>query len=81
MHNALNMICSLCRKHYTPKNSEGIPTGKIVQVEGTAFDFTRAEVVGKRIEEVEGGYDHNYVLFGRGSEAKASTSVGVASSQ
>ena len=74
-------FCIWCRKHYTPKSSEGIPTGKIESIQGTAFDFTSAEVVGKRINRVEGGYDHNYVLFGRGSDAKAATSSGVASSQ
>jgi aldose 1-epimerase len=48
--------------HYTPVNSTLIPTGKIEPVKGTPFDFTKAEKIGSRIAQVEGGYDHNWVL-------------------
>lgn len=49
--------------NYTPVDSELIPTGEIVSVEGTAFDFTEPFEIGARIDdEVEGGYDHNFVL-------------------
>lgn len=47
---------------YTPVNDELIPTGEIQPVEGTPFDFTEFHRVGARIDQVEGGYDHNYVL-------------------
>lgn len=47
---------------YTPVNDELIPTGELAEVEGTPFDFTEAKEVGAEIEEVEGGYDHNWVL-------------------
>ena len=63
--------CTFCRDHYTPKDSEGIPTGDIEPVRGTAFDFQESETVGKRIHQVEGGYDHNYVLFRRGKDVKS----------
>ena len=39
-----------------------IPTGEIVPVAGTPFDFTAPHAIGERIARVEGGYDHNFVL-------------------
>lgn len=47
---------------YTPVDSTLIPTGKIEPVKGTPFDFTTAEKIGARIDQVKGGYDHNWVL-------------------
>lgn len=47
---------------YTPVNDELIPTGEIMPVENTPFDFTDPFEIGARIEQVEGGYDHNFVL-------------------
>lgn len=48
--------------NYTPVNRELIPTGEIAQVEGTPFEFTTPQEIGSRINDVRGGYDHNYVL-------------------
>ena len=39
-----------------------IPTGEILPVAGTPFDFTTPHAIGERIARVEGGYDHNFVL-------------------
>ena len=39
-----------------------IPTGQILAVAGTPFDFTSPHTIGERIASVEGGYDHNFVL-------------------
>lgn len=39
-----------------------IPTGGIAPVAGTPFDFTAPHAIGERIAQVEGGYDHNFVL-------------------
>ena len=47
---------------YTPVDSGLIPTGEIRAVEGSPFDFTKAHAIGERIAQVEGGYDHNFVL-------------------
>ena len=44
-----------------------IPTGKIMPVKGTPFDFTAEKRIGESIHEVGVGYDHNYVLD-RGEE-------------
>lgn len=66
---------------YTPVDSTLIPTGKIVPVKGTPFDFTKPETIGKRIETKNEqlafgkGYDHNYVLNGSGYK-KAATAIG-----
>lgn len=65
--------------HYTPVNKDGIPTGKIVPVKGTPFDFTDEHTIGERIEQVPGGYDHNYVLFNMGPQASTLTKQGRAS--
>ena len=46
----------------TELDGESIPTGKILEVEGTALDFRLSSRIGERIGEVEPGYDINYVL-------------------
>ena len=54
--------------HYVPVDDELIPTGEMVSVEGTPFDFRKATPIGARIDadhpqiENGGGYDHNFVL-------------------
>lgn len=47
---------------YTPADETLIPTGQIARVAGTPLDFTKSTVIGARIAQVPGGYDHNYVL-------------------
>ena len=47
---------------YTPVNDELIPTGILADVNNTPMDFTTAKSIGKDIDRVKGGYDHNYVL-------------------
>lgn len=52
----------------TPVNEVLIPTGKLMPVEGSPFDFTKATNIGERInadnEQLKfgKGYDHNWVL-------------------
>ncbi|MDR8393134.1 galactose mutarotase [Aliifodinibius sp. S!AR15-10] len=60
----LDHMLTLSADLYTPVNDELIPTGEIAPVEGTPFDFTEPHAIGSRIEQVEGGYDHNFVLNG-----------------
>ncbi len=45
-----------------------IPTGKVLPVAGTPFDFTAPHAIGERIAQVEGGYDHNFVLTSGGGK-------------
>ena len=44
------------------ENIDLIPTGKIIPVEGTVFDFTNNKKLGKDIDSLPDGYDLNYVL-------------------
>jgi aldose 1-epimerase len=52
----------------TPVDSTLIPTGKLMPVKGTPFDFNKATAIGARIgaddEQIKfgGGYDHNFVI-------------------
>jgi aldose 1-epimerase len=58
----------------TPVDATLIPTGEIKSVKGTPFDFTTPTKIGARINAVEGGYDHNWVLNNRnGQMAKVAT--------
>jgi len=45
-----------------------IPTGELRVVAGTPWDFTSPQPVGLRMDQVPGGYDHNYVLNGEGGD-------------
>ena len=47
---------------YTPVDEGLIPTGEIRSVKESPMDFTKPMTIGSRIAQVEGGYDHNYVL-------------------
>jgi aldose 1-epimerase len=49
---------------YTEKNEDNLPTGKILNVEGSAVDFRSAKEIGRDIGELvyDMGYDHNFVL-------------------
>jgi aldose 1-epimerase len=59
-----------------PVDNTLIPTGELMPVGGTPFDFTKTHVVGDRInakhEQIElgGGYDHCFVLRENGSDLK-----------
>jgi aldose 1-epimerase len=48
-----------------------IPTGEITAVAATPFDFTSPHAIGERIGQVDGGYDHNFVLKRHGALALA----------
>ncbi len=45
--------------HYTPVDTSLIPTGEILPVKSTKFDFTQTKVIDKANPT---GYDHNFVL-------------------
>jgi len=47
---------------YTPVDKNLIPTGEIRSVSGTPLDFRKPTTIGARIDQVKGGYDHNFVL-------------------
>jgi aldose 1-epimerase len=47
---------------YLPVDHELIPLGDPESVKDNPMDFTRPKTIGSRIDQVEGGYDHCYVL-------------------
>jgi aldose 1-epimerase len=47
---------------YLPVDANLIPLGELKAVKGTPMDFTEPKPIGARINQVEGGYDHCYVL-------------------
>jgi len=53
---------------YTPVDGGLIPTGELKDVKGTPFDFLQPHLIGERIAQVTGGYDHNWVLTRKGND-------------
>lgn len=57
---------------YTPNFPNCIPTGEILAVAGTPFEFGVSKTIGERFSmkhqqtEFFGGFDHNFVLNGKG---------------
>jgi aldose 1-epimerase len=47
---------------YTPVGDDLIPTGIMAPVAGTPLDFTAPHLIGERVDQVPGGYDHNFLL-------------------
>ncbi len=47
---------------YTPVNEGLIPTGQIAPVKNTPMNFLKGKKIGKHIDQVKGGYDHNFVI-------------------
>lgn len=60
---------------FTPVNDQLIPTGQIADVKGTPMDFTTAKAIGKDIDKVKGGYDHNWVLNRNGNGLEQAATV------
>ncbi|RZR90493.1 hypothetical protein BHM03_00018382 [Ensete ventricosum] len=60
--NILDHTIQIRASHLTPVDKNLIPTGEIMPVSGTCFDFTTEKKIGSRIHELQVGYDHNYVL-------------------
>lgn len=60
----LKLYCSAI----TPVDSKSIPTGELMNVDGSAFDFRDSKRIGDEIDNSEeqlgftGGYDHNFVI-------------------
>ena len=67
-----NQILQINSEFYTPNDSECMPTGEVLSVMGTPFDFRAPKPIGQDInadfEQIEmfGGYDHNFAISGRG---------------
>ena len=67
-----NQIIRIDADFYMPGLVNGMPTGEILSVKGTALDFTVPKTFGEGFASDEpqitsiGGYDHNYCIRGRG---------------
>ncbi|MEX1010505.1 MAG: aldose epimerase family protein [Balneolaceae bacterium] len=60
---------------FTPVNENLIPTGELRSVQGTPFDFRGARRPEERYDQVDGGYDHNFVLNGEEGVLRSSAMV------
>lgn len=67
----LGTLVKINALRYTPIDEASVPTGQIVGVEGTPFDFTEFKEIGRdlscdneQIRLASGGYDHNFALDG-----------------
>ncbi len=61
---------TLNASRYLPVDGSLIPTGELADVRGTPMDFTSPHSIGSRIAEVDGGYDHCYVVDGTNGELR-----------
>lgn len=70
--NIYDQVLQINSGFYTPNDSECMPTGEVLAVDGTPFDFRAPKPIGQDInadfEQIAmfGGYDHNFVIDGRG---------------
>ena len=57
--------------YITETDEHSIPTGRLLEVSGTPFDFRKSKAIGRDIDNEHrqlrfaGGYDHNFVLHGK----------------
>jgi len=71
-----NTSLQIFADYFTPVDEELIPTGEIVSVEGTPFDFRKPILIGSRIDSrneqlrLGKGYDHNWVIDKKGTNKK-----------
>ena len=59
-------------------DDQSIPTGELLAVEGTPFDFRTESKIGARLHEIKSdpvGYDHNYVLRSGGGELDLAATI------
>lgn len=66
----LGLDLMLNADHFTPVDEGLIPTGEIRPVKDTPWDFLTSKPIGRDIDQVEGGYDHNFVLSGETGKIK-----------
>ena len=64
LNHELQMDCD----GYLEVDANLIPTGKIIPVDGTEFDFKTKKAIGCDISKTENGYDHCYVSKAYGTE-------------
>lgn len=60
----------LLASRYLPVDETAIPLGSVDTVDGLALDFTEAKKIGLDIGNIEGGFDHCFVIDDEGEEFK-----------
>ena len=60
--NILNHKVMINANSYVGIANNLIPTGQIRDLIGTEMDFTLPKIIGSRIDMVDGGYDHCYII-------------------
>ncbi len=71
--NILNHRIKLNADYYTPSDDTLIPTGEILSVNNTPFDFRTERELGSQLTSLPQGYDNNYVVAGIPGELKEAT--------
>lgn len=59
----------------TPVDATGIPTGELMPVAGTVYDYTAPQPAERRVQEMGKGYDINYKLNGKPGALKLAAVV------
>jgi len=67
---ALDHVLTIASDKYVAVDENLIPTGELKSLDQSPMDFRKGYSIGARIAEVEGGYDHTYVLFNMGNLLK-----------
>ena len=57
-----NHVLEIDAEEIVPVDETSIPTGSLMPVKNTPFDFRKPRPLGERINDVGIGYDHTYVL-------------------
>jgi len=60
--NVLDQRVEIAADKYLESDENIFPTGKLLSVKNTVFDFRKAKTIGQDIDETAGGYDHVFVL-------------------
>jgi len=78
-HEILETEVFINADNITPIDSTSIPTGELMKVKGTPFDFTTPVSIGSQISgqhiqlKMGNGFDHNFVLNKKGKELALAT--------
>ncbi len=71
--NILDHVLWIDADRVTPTDTAQVPTGELLDVEGTAYDFRTAKPIGRdslTTPDGLGGYDINYILNGKAGEMR-----------
>lgn len=66
----LDHVLMIDADRVTELNTDSVPTGRILDVEDTCFDFRNAKSIGEDIDATPPGYDINYIVNDHDGELK-----------